>query len=39
MWHILLSRGHLRKLGKDVCEMYIRVYLPIKIHADIFCSH
>jgi len=22
---------------KGVCDLYIKVYLPIKFHADIFC--
>ena len=26
-------------LGKGVCELYIKVNLPVKFHADIFCSH
>jgi len=24
---------------RGVCELYIKVYPPIKFHADIFCSH
>ena len=36
---VLLIDGRWRSLVKGVCELYIKVYLPIKFHADIFCSH
>jgi len=35
----LLIDERWRNLGKGVCELYIKVNLPIKFHADIFCSH
>ena len=36
---VLLIDGRWKNLGKGVCELYIKVYLPNKFHADIFCSH
>ena len=36
---VLLIDGRWKKLGKDVCKLYNKVYLPIKFQADIFCSH
>ena len=36
---VLLIDGRWINLGEGVCELYIKVYLPIKFHADIFCSH
>jgi len=36
---VLLIDGRWRNLGKGVWELYIKVYLPIQFHADIFCSH
>ena len=31
--------GRRNNLRKGVCELYIKIYLPIKFHADIFCSN
>ena len=36
---VLLIDRRWTHLGKGVCELYIKVYLPIKFHADILCSH
>jgi len=33
---VLLTDGRWRNLGKGVCELYIKVYLPIKFHWDMF---
>jgi len=36
---VLLIDGRWRNIGKGVCELYIKVYQPIKYHADIFWSY